>query len=286
MKQKYPLLTIRGSIYTENGTLDRTDALLDDLEGSEIYLLIESGGGDPAIGYRIMRLLEAKYDKIISVVPGAAYSTATLMVLGTDEIYMRKSACLGPLDTQIEHPTDGSRVSSLEIRDSLTGLAGALTTYAEGFYDTLKNDLKLGKKDAADLAMRTAAELLKPVAEKLDPIYLQIGTRSTLLGQKYAEELLSTRMLKDNPELASLVSKYLANRYYYHGYAITLNEASELLALNVKDVTALPAWEEIKSIYDQHKSRGSIGVFLNEIEIEDSQPVQDNAKVKGGNTNE
>lgn len=280
MKQKHPVLTVRGHISHENNILDRTDILLDEMEGNLIYLVIESGGGDPAIGYRVMRLLEAKYKKIIAVVPGAAYSTATLMVLGSDEIYMRKSACLGPLDTQIEHPTDGSTVSSLEIRDSLAGLAGALTTYAEGFYDKLKNELKLSKKDAAELSMKTAAELLKPVAEKLDPIYLQIGARSSLLGQKYAEELLKTRMLKDEIELAKVVSRYLANRYYYHGYAITLNEASELLALNVKDVTELPDWEEVKLIYEKHKDNHSTGVFLNYIEVDNSQTGSNSAKVK------
>lgn len=296
MKHRYPLLTVRGKIDYKNETLDIADSLLDDQEGDVIYLLIESGGGDPAIGYRIMRLLGAKYKKIVAVIPGAAYSTATLMTLGADEIYMRKSACLGPLDTQIEHPTDGSMVSSLEIRDSLTGLAGALSSYAEGLFESLTKEMKLNKKDAAEIAMNTASNLLKPVAEKLDPIYLQIGRRSTMLGQKYAEELLTSRMLKSNPQLASLVCKYLTNRYYYHGYAITLNEASELLALNVKDVTELDAWEAIKSIYGTHKANGDVGVFLDEIEVDDGKPAAaaptnaeragltapNNAKVKRG----
>jgi ClpP class serine protease len=270
MKTKYPLLTVRGRI--DYATLDSADNFLEDMQGDTIYMLIESGGGDPAVGYRVMRLLEAKYKRIVAVVPAAAYSTATLMVLGADEIYMRKSACLGPLDTQIEHPSDGSTVSSLEIRDSLSGLAGALSSYAEGFFESLKNEMKLSKKDAAEIAMKTAADLVQPVASSLDPIYLQIGRRSTMAGQKYAEELLTSRMMKMRPALASLVSKYLANRYYYHGYAITLNEASELLALNVKDVTDLPEWDEIKSLYKAHKEGEDFGVYLDEITVDDGKP--------------
>lgn len=275
MKTKYPLLTIRGGITYKQKTLEQVDRLLADTEGELLYLLIESPGGDPAIGYRIMRMLEAKFKRIIAVIPAEAYSTATLMALGTDEIYMRKSACLGPLDIQIEHPTDGSTVSSLEIRDSLTALAGSLTTYAEDFYITLKQDFKLGKKDAADLSMRTATELVKPIAEKLDPIYLQISTRSSMLGQKYAENLLSSRMLKSSPPLARLVSRYLTNNYYYHGYAITLDEASELLALNVKDVADLEQWGKIKPVYEQHKKNDQFGVFLEFIEVEDKKANDD-----------
>lgn len=295
MNVNLPVLTIRGMIDYEHDTLEKTDSLLKDLEGDVIYLTIESAGGDPTIGYRIIRLIEAKFKKIVAVVPGMAYSTATLMVLGTDEIYMRKSACLGPLDTQIEHPTDGSTVSSLEIRDSLTGLAGFISTYAEGFYETLRNEMNIGKKEAAELSMKTAAELMKPLADKLDPIYLQKASRSTMLGQKYAEELLSSRMLKRNTELAKLVCRFLTNRYYYHGYAIVMDEARELLALNVKDVKELREWGDIQQIYQSHKDNSRTGVYLDYIELKVDEPIQksknddrnvknENAKIKTGST--
>jgi ClpP class serine protease len=280
MKVKYPLLIVRGGIY--DNTLENIDLKLADVEGDILYLVIESRGGDPSVGYRIMRLLQAKYKKIISVVPNEAYSTATLMAIGTDEIYMRRSACLGPLDIQIEHPTDGSMISSLEIRDALNTLAGSLVTYSEDFYISAKKNLRLGKKDAAELSLKTATELMKPIAEKIDPIYLQISTRSSKLGQQYAEKLLVSRMMKTRARLARLVASYLANNYDYHGYAITLEEASELLALNVHDVTQLTEWEGVKTIYYKHKNDDLDGIAFEEFEMDipdnNSQKPQETTK--------
>jgi len=285
MKIKYPVLTVLGGIYDKE--LGEVDDKLTNQEGELIYIIIDSFGGDPSCGYRIMRLIQAKYKKIVVVVPGEAYSTATLMALGADEIYMRQSACLGPLDIQIKHPTDGSMISSLEIRDTLNTLAGSLMTYAEDFFESLKGpNVQLGKKDAADLSMRTATELIKPIAEKINPIDLQRSTRSSKIGQKYAESLLVSRMMKNNKALARLVSRYLANNYDSHGYAITLEEASDLLGLNVEDVAKLPEWDRIKDVYRDNRSSGR-GIYFDlfEVEVDDKQEKTQNvsnasAKIK------
>lgn len=254
MKIKYPVLLVRGGIY-DDALLSVGDTLAGK-KGERLYLVIDSLGGDPSIGYRIMSLLQAKYDKIIAVVPGEAYSTATLMVLGADEIYMQESACLGPLDIQIKHPTDGTMISTLEIREVLNTLAGSVKTYAEDFAESLKSNVQLGKKDAAELSMKAATDVVRPVIEKIDPIYLQSSIRTSRIGQKYAENLLVSRMMKDYPKLARLVSVHLANNYDYHGYAITPKEAAETLALNVMDVDELTEWEDIKDIYKKNKSSG------------------------------
>lgn len=195
MKIKYPVLLVRGGIY-DDALLSVGDTLAGK-KGERLYLVIDSLGGDPSIGYRIMSLLQAKYDKIIAVVPGEAYSTATLMVLGADEIYMQESACLGPLDIQIKHPTDGTMISTLEIREVLNTLAGSVKTYAEDFAESLKSNVQLGKKDAAELSMKAATDVVRPVIEKIDPIYLQSSIRTSRIGQKYAENLLVSRMMKD-----------------------------------------------------------------------------------------
>lgn len=275
MKNEYPVLIVRGGIYED--MMIEADNLLSGKSGDLIYMVLDSNGGDPNVGYRIMRLLQAKYKKIIAVVPAQAYSTATLMALGADIIYMRKSACLGPLDTQIKHPTDGSMISSLEIRDTLTTLAGSLITYAGDIYDTLTDStgISLGKKQAADLSMKTAAELIRPITEKIDPIYLQKSTRSSKLAQKYAENLLGARMMKGLPRLARYVSIYLANSYDYHGYAIMLEEATETLALTADDVSALGHWDVIKERYDAHKRNG---VYLESIKVTEPKPESDKSQ--------
>lgn len=249
MKVKVPVLIVRGGVYT--AALDSVNELLAGEKGEELYLVLDTFGGNPSVGYRIIRLLQAKFGKITALVPTQAYSTGTLMALGCDKILMHKSACLGPLDTQIPHPTDGSMISSLEIRDTMNTLAGFVQTYSETFSGSLqKGTQALGKKDAWELAMKTAAEMIKPIVEKIDPIQLQSSSRSSRIGQKYAENLLVSRMMKGNKELARLVSQYLANNYDYHAYAIVLEEASGLLALNASDLATLSDWNEIEIIFN------------------------------------
>ena len=262
MKTTYPVLTIRGGI--DDDTLAAVARELSEKRGDTLYMVIDSLGGDPSVGYRIMNLLQAKYKKLVAVVPNEAYSTATLMVLGTDEIYMQNSACLGPLDIQMKHPSDGTMISTLEIGEVLNTLAGSVKTFAEDFSVSLKDSSRLGKRDAADLSMRTAVEMVKPIVEKIDPIYLQSSVRTSRIGQKYAEKLLSSRMMKKSPRLARLVSIHLANNYDYHGYAISPKEAAEVLALNVKDVSELALWEDIKA--DQTNSSG-FAVYLSEVSV-------------------
>lgn len=277
MTKQYPVLIVRGGIYED--TLSAIDDRLSGMSGDRIYLVIDSPGGNPTIGYRIMRMLQAKYSEIIAVVPGQAYSTATLMVLGTDIIYMQESACLGPLDIQVKHPTDGTMISTLEIREVLNTLAGSVKTYAEDFFESLKNNVQLGKKDAAELSMKAATEIVRPVVEKIDPIYLQSSVRTSRIGQKYAENLLLSRMMKDSPELARLVSVHLANNYDYHGYAITPDEAHNLLALNVLDVSILNGWDFIKILF---KSNTADGVHLHVIDLDE----EDSGDVEPGNTDD
>lgn len=249
MKVKVPVLIVRGGIY--GAALDSVNEQLSGEKGDQIYLVLDTFGGNPSVGYRIIRLLQAKYKKISAMVPKQAYSTGTLMALGCDEILMHKSACLGPLDTQIPHPTDGSMISSLEIRDTMNTVAGFVQTYSETFADSLQNNGNpLGKKDAWDLAMKTATEMIKPIVEKIDPIQLQSSSRSSRIGQKYAESLLASRMMQGNPKLARLVSQYLANNYDYHAYAIVLEEASGLLALNASDISGCSDWKDVEQLYN------------------------------------
>lgn len=250
MKVKVPVLIVRGGIYSTS--LNSANELLSGERGEHIYLVLDTLGGNPSVGYRIARLLQAKYSQITALVPKEAYSTGTLMALGADEIFMHQSACLGPLDTQIPHPTDGSMISSLEIRDTMNTLAGFVQTYSETFSQNLQGagNKSLGKKDAWDLAMKTAAEMIKPIVEKIDPIQLQSSSRSSRIGQKYAESLLSARMMRSNPRLARLVSQYLANNYDYHAYAIVLEEASDLLALNASDISNCTDWVNIEGLFE------------------------------------
>lgn len=273
---KVPVVYIQGGIFDD--TLDETDKILRSSSGDLIYLVLKTDGGDPNAGYRILKLIQAKFDKIVVIIPAECMSTGTLMALGADIIYMRKSACLGPLDTRIRHPSDGSWISSIDVRDTASTIAGLVDSAAITFNETNRVNFSLGKETAGKLAFETASSLFQPIADKIDPYHLQASVRSATLGQEYAEDLLASRMMKTKPNLAKAVSKYLANEYSSHSYAITLDEASNRLALNAVDLAELSIWDEIKKGYN-----GNVRNRVELIEIAEKGPdAKSRQKKEGG----
>ena len=70
-------------------------------EKDEIDFLIISNGGDPITALRIIGILREKFKKISVLVPYVAYSAATILALGADEIIMHPYSNLGPVDPQL-----------------------------------------------------------------------------------------------------------------------------------------------------------------------------------------
>ena len=72
-----------------------------DERNDKVDLLILSNGGDPIVPWRIISLLRENFKHITVLIPYIAYSAATLLALGADEIIMHPFGNLGPLDSQL-----------------------------------------------------------------------------------------------------------------------------------------------------------------------------------------
>ncbi len=68
----------------------------------KIDLLIVSRGGDPIVSWRIISLLRERFDEVGVLIPYEAYSAATLLALGANEIVMHPFSNLGPVDPQLQ----------------------------------------------------------------------------------------------------------------------------------------------------------------------------------------
>jgi ClpP class serine protease len=79
--------------------LDQLELLSSDTKA--VDLLVVSNGGDPIVAWRVITLLRERVEKIGVLVPQAAYSAATLLAMGADEIVMHPNGNLGPVDPQI-----------------------------------------------------------------------------------------------------------------------------------------------------------------------------------------
>lgn len=221
----------------------------------KLFFVIESNGGDPFSAVRIMRIIQEKFTEIVTIVPSHAMSAATLMSLGTNSIYMQHISMLGPLDLPIEHPLDGSRISALDVRKTITTISSLVSAIANSQLEDLRvpkyTEFRLGKVDAAHIAYKYATKLVKPIVSRIDPYHLQKSTRELQIGWRYAEDMLNSRMMKDKPKQAFDTAASFVNEYPAHEYGIFSDEAKSKLKLNIKALNSLAEWKILRPEYDK-----------------------------------
>ncbi|HEX3149231.1 MAG TPA: hypothetical protein VHR66_14250 [Gemmataceae bacterium] len=74
---------------------DQLELLPNDATG--VDLLVVSDGGDPMVALRIVSLIRERVSKFAMLVPSSAYSAATLLALGADEIISTQTGISAPL---------------------------------------------------------------------------------------------------------------------------------------------------------------------------------------------
>lgn len=234
-----------------------------------LNLIVDSPGGDAYSAVKIIRKLRNKFSTITGFVPFRAMSAATLMLLGTNEIYMSEESQLGPLDLPTEHPVDGSIISSVDVIETLNQLSSAMMTNASSMYEKMRGGLdnaeKIGKAKAMELALAYSAELVKPISGKIDPYHRQKALRKLKIAHWYAYDLLKTGMMKGKSARAWRTARHFVYGFPDHSYAIFKEEVRESLFLTIKDSSSYTGWDMLCDDVDQ-KLRTSTGQIISYIE--------------------
>ena len=177
----------------------------------DIDLLLISNGGDPITSLRIISLLRERFKKVSVLLPYVAYSAATVLSLGADEIVMHPYSNLGPVDPQLRVSHNNARGEQERIQFSSEDL--------RNYIDFIKEDI--GITDQQHL-VSAAEALLKEVGT------LPIGSakRGQQLSLTLSEKLLGYHIKDQNK--AKGIAKVLNSSYYHHGYAVGRKEAKEI----------------------------------------------------------
>jgi len=171
----------------------------------EIDLLVLSNGGDPIVSWRIITLLREKFDKVSILIPYTAYSAATLLALGGDEIIMHPYGNLGPIDPQI----------------NITTPQGQTTIGYEDIIKYIEFVKGIGITDQ-ELIQKSFEKLTSEIA----PTTIGFAKRSSQLGLTMGEKLLATHMTDENK--TKVISETLNSKFYHHGYPLGRKEAKEI----------------------------------------------------------
>ncbi len=218
---------------------------------TEVDFLIESSGGDGLTSWRIISLLRSRVEKVNVLIPASAFSAATILALGADEIIMGKYGSLGPIDPQI------------------TVLKKDGTAQQFAFEDILAF-LEFAKKDVGLTEQSHIEAVFKLLCDTVDPSTLGFASRSSSLSISIGEKLL--QMHTKTPEekvKASAIAKQLNKSFFNHGHALSRNEA-KTIGLNITDADPdleILLWsihESFETELDSRKPFNPIAEFLSD----------------------
>lgn len=180
-------------------------------EEKEIDILIVSYGGDPTVAWRIISMLRERFNKIGVLVPYAAYSAATLLALGADEIVMHPFSNLGPVDPQLTY-----------IKKKEGGEKEIIQFGAED----LRHFLEFVKTDVGISDQEQLERSFELVCKDVGSIPIGVAKRSSYLAISMGEKLLNLHM-KDKSK-AKAIAEALNKSFYHHGYPVGRKEAKEI----------------------------------------------------------
>jgi hypothetical protein len=194
---------------SRDDTLGIVDLLYNVPKGSNIDLLLHTGGGNIDAAEKIVSMIRSRvgtgYLRVI--VPDFAKSAGTLIALAADKIVMGDSSELGPVDPQIVLADGrGNRIQH------------SVISY-----------LKAYKTNSEALEANPADPVAKIMLEKLDPATLHLFQMVLDRARILAEKHLSRWMKKPNyTAIACDLMDVDANRWQAHGQMIGWEDAQQI----------------------------------------------------------
>lgn len=195
--------------------IDQLEKLPEDTKN--IDLLINSFGGDGLTSWRLITMLReyiGDTGKLTCFVPFYAFSAATLIAVGCDEIFLHPLASLGPVDPQITiNRKDGPQQFAYEDVSA---------------YTSFLND------EAGITEQREKVSLLSHLVTQIEPSVIGASKRASMQSIIMAEKLLKLHMKGVDAQNAEVIAEKLSKNYFSHGHAVTRTEAKEL-GLKISD---------------------------------------------------
>jgi len=181
----------------------------------KLDILLNSYGGDGLTSWRLITMLReylGKDGKITCLVPFHAFSAATLIAVGCDEIFMHPLASLGPVDPQITvNKKDGPQQFAYEDVSAYTNFL---------------------KEEAGITEQKEKVELLSQLVNQIEPSVIGASKRASMQSIVMAEKLLKLHMKNNDEQKAEVIAQKLSKNYFSHGHAVSKTEAQEL-GLNI-----------------------------------------------------
>lgn len=187
------------------------------IEKLDIFLC--SNGGSGTVPWRLVSLFREFARSFAVLIPYRAYSAATLLALGADEIVMHPFAELGPID-----PTVANDFNPIEQH---TGRRlGISVEDVTAYVNFIKSTVGITHED----------ELVKTIeilANKVHPLALGNIERFVAQSRMIAKKILRTHMTNVEDHTIDEIVENMASKLYFHGHPINRREAKADLRLRI-----------------------------------------------------
>ncbi len=231
-----------------------------------IVLFLYSMGGDTMVPWRLINLIREYCKELITLVPDKAFSAATLLCLGSDEIVMTKMAALSPIDPSVANafnppvpmppgtPPQAVQRVPISVED--------VAAYLRLATDRAGLDTPEGKIAA-----------FQQLAHEVHPLALGNVERSHTLIRSLAMKLLGLHMNITDPkeeEKCKAIVNTLTEKLYSHQHMIPRKEAKDIIGLKVRfpsqELEAL-----MMKLYKEYQKELGIGEMFNPITLLDNR---------------
>lgn len=236
--------------------IEQIDALPEDSKALDF--LIASYGGDPMVAWRIMTLIRQRVEEVSVMIPQSAYSAATLVAFGADEIIMHPNGHLGPVDMQITMSGDGGQAKTFSTED------------ISAFLDFVRDHLKITDQEHV-------RRLFEVTCKEVGTLGIGFTARSSKLAVDLGERLLALHMKDD--EVGSkrrTIVETMSRKFQSHAYPVNRTEASEIgLPVNKKrdkDLEKL-MWDVWLDIEEELKERSPFDFIIELLKSSEAQKL-------------
>jgi hypothetical protein len=190
----------------------------------KLDLFLVSNGGNGVVPWRLVSLFREFATSFNVMIPYRAYSAATLIAIGADQIVMGPFGEIGPID-----PTVSNEFNPKE--DGTGRVLGISVEDVRAYVSFVKHTVGITHEDE----LVRAIEIL---AQKVHPLALGNVERFVLQNRMMAKKILKTHMGPSDEHTINEVVENLASKLYFHGHPINRREAKNDLKLKIE--SALP----------------------------------------------
>lgn len=206
-----------------------------------IAIFLTTGGGSAELAEQAVDMIRNFYNEVYFVVPEIAMSAGTILCLSGDEVYMRYTSCLGPIDPQVE--VNGEYVSA-------NGYLDKVSEYIQKSRDNQLTVAELNILLSQDLGKLAKFEQAANLAKDL--------VKTWLVKHKFSKWMThsTTRLpvTKEEKEKRAeeIVDCLGDNRYWHsHGRRIGMKTLESVLRLHINNLSDNRALDELVCSYHQ-----------------------------------